>query len=425
MSKAMDNPEIAAMLRHGVAHTAAGTVDLVDDVLKLPASSYTEPERFRLEVDRIFKRLPLMLAPSCEIPNSGDFKTLEVAGVPVLLVRGQDGAVRSFVNSCSHRGTTVATAESGNANRFTCPYHGWTYSQDGSLIAIASPQDFGQIDKSCYGLTPLPVSERAGLIFGSVNPKSSLDIDAFLCGYDRVLGNFNFKNWHFFAKRRLIGPNWKIAYDGYLDYYHLPVLHKNSLGGPRGFNSPIGNRALYYAWGPHQKLIGTDRKWKEMASMPESEWPEASVMAGVWTIFPCISIASFDGGGRGVMISQLLPGETVGTSWTTQIYLMENKPDEETSVRANDQFDLLQTVVRDEDYATGLRQQRALNSGTREHVLFGRNEGGAQAFHGWVQRIIEADAAQLDRLFPAPKERTAGPQQAAKLNDNIATLGVL
>ena len=407
MTKAMDNPEIAAMVRHGVAHAAAGTIDLVEHVMKLPASVYTDPDRFKVEVDRIFKRLPLMLAPSCEIPNPGDFKTMQVAGIPILLQRGQDGTVRSFFNSCSHRGTNVATAETGNASRFTCPYHGWTFGQDGALIAIASAHDFGEIDKSCYGLTALPVAERAGLIFGSVDPHSTLDIDAFLCGYDRLLANFHFKDWYFFSKRRLVGPNWKIAYDGYLDLYHLPVLHKNSLGGPRGFNAPLGNRALYHAWGPHQKLMGTDRKTKELVSIPESDWADHQVMAGVWTIFPSISIASFDGGGRGVMISQLLPGEDVATSYTTQMYLMEKKPDEETAQRAHAQFELLETVVRDEDYATGLRQQQALKTGMRQHVLFGRNEGGAQTFHGWVQSIIAADDRALARLFTVPERRQA------------------
>ena len=403
MSRAMLNPEIAAMVRDGVDHARNGSMILTDQVMQLPASNYTDPERFQLEVARIFKRLPLMLAPSCELPKPGDYKTLEVAGVPVLLVRGQDGVVRSFINSCTHRGTNVATAPTGNAGRFTCPYHGWTFSQKGELVAVASAEDFGAVDKSCLGLTQLPCAERAGLVFGSVDPKGTVDIDAFLCGYDALLEHFNFKDWHFFSSRRLMGPNWKIAYDGYLDYYHLPVLHRNSLGA----GVQLNNRALYYAWGPHQKLIGQDRKIKEMAETPEAEWRDDQVLTGVWTIFPCISIASFDGGGRGVMISQLMPGDTVGTSWTTQMYLMEKAPDARTAEDAHKQFDLLEIVVRDEDYATGLRQQRALDAGALKHVQFGRNEGGAQAFHGWVERLVAADDKDLKSLFPTPAKAAA------------------
>lgn len=180
---AMANPDIARIMRHSVDHARANTFELVPDVLKVPASNYTDPGRFKLEVDRIFKRLPLMLAPSCEIPTPGDFKTMEVAGVPILLIRGDDGVVRSFVNSCTHRGTNVAVAPAGNARRFTCPYHGWTFSQNGQLLAIASAADFGSVDKSCLNLKALPVVERAGLIFGSLDAGMKLDFDDFLCGY--------------------------------------------------------------------------------------------------------------------------------------------------------------------------------------------------------------------------------------------------
>ncbi|MCW1384477.1 aromatic ring-hydroxylating dioxygenase subunit alpha [Novosphingobium sp. KCTC 2891] len=400
---AMANPDIARIMRHSVQHARDNTYELVDEVLKVPASNYTDPGRFKLEVDRIFHRLPLMLAPSCELPNPGDFKTMDVAGVPVLLTRGQDGKVRSFINSCTHRGTNVATAPTGNARRFTCPYHGWTFGQNGELLAIASAADFGEVDKSCLSLKALPVAERAGLIFGSVDPDLKLDIDDFLCGYDALLEAFNFKDWHLFSSRVLRGPNWKIAYDGYLDFYHLPVLHKDTLNA----SGQLGNRAHYHAWGPHQRLVAPDRAARELGSKPEEQWTDDLVLNGVWTIFPCISIASFNGGGRGVMISQLLPGETVGESWTRQIYLMEKKPSAEQEAAAHEQFAFLEVVVRDEDYDTGLRQQRALDHGTLDHVLFGRNEGGAQAFHKWTDRIIAASDDELSSLFPARAEAVA------------------
>jgi carnitine monooxygenase subunit len=90
------------------------------------------------------------------------------------------------------------------------------------------------------------------------------------------------------------------------------------------------------------------------------------------------------------------------------MYLMEKKPeDPEIEARAHEQFKLLEYVVREEDYATGLRQQRALDAGTLKHVLFGRNEGGAQAFHGWVDRIIHADDDQLSTMFSAPVQQAA------------------
>jgi hypothetical protein len=123
-------------------------------------------------------------------------------------------------------------------------------------------------------------------------------------------------------------------------------------------------------------------------------------MSGVWTIFPHVSIASFDGGGgRGVMISQLFPGDSPGESYTVQNYVMENEPNEEQAAAATEQFELLKYVVQEEDYATGLRQQKALLTGAKSHVMFGRNEGGGHRFHGWVDKLLETDDDQLNGLF--------------------------
>ena len=393
MTTLIDRSELTAMVRTTIEHGKTRTIPKAPGILKIPASNYFDPDRFQVEVDRIFKRLPLMLAASAELPKPGDFKTMEAVGGPILIVRGADGEVRAFINSCVHRGANVATAERGNARLFMCPYHGWTYSQKGDLIGVAAQEDFGDLDKSCLKLKALPAAERAGLIWVIVNPNSGLDIDAFLSGYDRYLGHFGFKDWYFFSNRTLKGPNWKVAYDGYLDFYHLPVLHKNTFG------EDMCNQAIYTAWGPHQRVQMPARNHAELEAKPETDWGADTLMTGVWTIFPHISIASFDGGGRGVMVSQLLPGDTVGESFTTQIYLMEKKPDGETEKLAHEQFAFLENVVQNEDYFTGLRQQRALKAGGLDHVMFGRNEGGAQQFHQWVDRIIGADDQTLNRMF--------------------------
>ena len=90
---------------------------------------------------------------------------------------------------------------------------------------------------------------------------------------------------------------------------------------------------------------------------------------------------------------------TVGESTTTQIFLTVRAPDEAESAQVDGQCAFLEHVVRDEDYATGFRQQTALKNGGRKQVLFGRNEGGAQLFHQWVDRLIAADDDGLEQLF--------------------------
>jgi carnitine monooxygenase subunit len=390
----MSREVLVDIARQNMTLHAEQKVVLADDLLKIPATNYVSPERFIEEKQGIFRRMPLMLAPTAEIPNPGDYKSMKPAGVPILLTRGDDGVVRAFMNACGHRGAQFEEVGTGHASRFTCPYHGWTYNRNGELVGIASKEDFGEIDSDCYALAELPVMEKAGLIWGVLDPKSDIDIERFLSGYDDLLAHFGFSDWHLFETRTIEGPNWKVAYDGYLDYYHLPVLHKDTIGGA------MTPHATYYSWGPHQHVTAPAR-FEGLRGKDEADWPMSELLVGVWTIFPHISIASFQGGGRSVMISQLFPGAEVGTSYTTQFYLMETPPTPEQEVEAHAQFDLLEFVVQDEDYKTGKQVQESLASGARDHVLFGRNEGGGQQFHGWVQRILDTEDDGLNNLFAA------------------------
>ncbi|MGI9323594.1 MAG: aromatic ring-hydroxylating oxygenase subunit alpha [Pseudomonadales bacterium] len=389
----MSRSQLIEMARHNLSHVEAGTVEQADAVGLIPVEHYFDQDRWELEVKQVFKRIPLMLAMTAEIPNPGDYKALEAVGMPVLISRDEKGEVHAFINMCSHRGSQIMAEGCGNAHRFTCPYHAWTYDQQGQLTGVLAAKDFGDFDRSSNGLRKLPVLERAGLIWVTLDQNSKLDIEQFLSGYDELLDHFGFANWHHFESRTVAGPNWKIAYDGYLDLYHLPILHKDTFG------AQMPNQALYYAWGPHQRVSSPDPSLEQLTAKDEDDWDTEPLMSGVWTIFPHVSIASFDGGGRSVMISQLFPGDSPGESYTVQNYLMQDPPDEDRAKAAHEQFLFLEHVVRDEDYATGLKQQRALRTGARSHVMFGRNEAGGQNFHRWLDELLHTSDEDLLSLF--------------------------
>ena len=390
----MSRAQLVQMARKDMVHGRNGTQDQADAIVSVPVENYFDQSRWDDEKQKIFRRLPLMLATTAEIPEIGDFKTLDAAGVQVLITRTPSGEIKAFVNMCSHRGARLVSEACGSAHRFSCPYHAWSFSPDGDLVAIYSEAQFGDLEKSDYGLTELPSLEKAGLVWVTLNADSELSIDQYLSGYDSLLAQFGFESWYFHSSQRVHGPNWKIAYDGYLDYYHLPILHRHS------FSADIGNKANYYSWGPHTHMGRPDETWSEFEKLPDEEWPIERLLTGVWTIFPHISIASFSGGGRSVMISQLFPGETPETSYTNQIFLMQQKPDTaELEQAAQEQFKFLEYVVQEEDYATGIALQKNLNVGARSHVLFGKNEAGGQHFHQWVDTLLETEDADLEKLF--------------------------
>ena len=413
----IDRQQFVDMAKLNISHVeAGGTASQAPGVFRVPASNYLDPKRWELEIQRIFKRVPLMLAWAGEMKEPGDYKSMSVMDVPVLLTRGRDGQIRAFLNSCSHRGAIVVKEGLGNAKRMACPYHNWTYNTEGDLISLTDRREFGDVDVSCLGLTPLPVAERAGLVFVVLTPGAYVDIDAFLQGYDRVLEYFNFGSWELKWRQEIAGPNWKVAYDGYLDFYHLPFLHRESFG------PDISNKSIYSHWGPHQRVQRPDPRLLELKDQAEDEWNLNLLDAGVWTIFPHVSFAGDHSGG---MFSQLFPGPTWDRSVTVQSWFVptgevertrrSNLVPENTKNGSAEQQAFMRHVVEDEDYYTGLRVQRALASRAKAEVLFGRNEGGGHRFHSWVERCLSEDEpfnrplepvyADTDRVGEAAVER--------------------
>jgi Phenylpropionate dioxygenase and related ring-hydroxylating dioxygenases, large terminal subunit len=104
----MSKEKLFEMARINKDHAEKGTMTLVDDVVKIPAENYYDPVRWKKEVDLIFKRLPLVLSVTSEIPNPGDYKAMEVVGVPVIILRNKKGKISAFLNACQHRGAAFS-----------------------------------------------------------------------------------------------------------------------------------------------------------------------------------------------------------------------------------------------------------------------------------------------------------------------------
>lgn len=390
----MSREKLVAMAERTIAHNKAGTVHLTESITTIPASNYFDPERWQREVDMIFKRVPLLLAMSAEIKEVNTYKAIDVVGMPVLISRGADGVARAFVNMCSHRGAQLVDPGVGTARRFACPYHNWTYNQEGDLVGVFKQDDFGQLDTSCLGLTQLPIAERAGLIWVTLSPDSKLDFDAFFAGYDEMLEFCDFASMNHFGTRILAGPNWKISFDGYVDFYHLPILHKNTFG------PDMSPDALFHRVGPHQRVTGPRGNWAKLEGRPTSEWPESVLTGGVWSVFPHGSIAGFEIEGHKIyQVARVFPGATADESVTYLDFISTAPKTEEFIAAANKQIAFLENVVRDEDYATGLKIQRTVKTGAKKELIFGRNEGGAQYVHGWLDALLVTADEDLNELF--------------------------
>jgi len=393
-----------------LAHTHAGTMSYADDVLRLEPADYADPHRFEAERTRLFRRIPLMLALSCELAEPGAYKTMEVVGIPVLLVRTRDGTVRAMLNACTHRGAFVADG-CGTAARFSCPFHGWTFDLQGKLVGIASRGDFGEVDAAALGLRQFPVEERAGMIWVVLDPASRLDITAFTGRFADLLGELDLAAWHLVDTRTLTGTNWKLAFDAHIDWYHIPVLHRDSFG------PHVTNRAIYHYYGPHLRMQRPQAENPpppepldifRLDGTPSADWPAEALMMGGWILFPNVSLYTvYPRGRRMINVNQIMPGRTVDESVTIQMILSERPLDEETRKAGMILANKIETVVREEDLPTSARQQRSLATGLLPAVHFGRNEGGNQHFHRWIARIVAADDDRVPMLFNDAKAAAA------------------
>lgn len=359
----------------------------------VPTSSYTNTDQFKAEIELIFKRLPLMLAFTSELPKPGDYKAMEAVGLPVLINRDKEGKVRAFLNVCSHRGAPVAEGK-GNCARFVCKYHAWTFGADGKLIGIAESSTFGDVDKSHLALRELPCEERAGMIFVCLTPNAPLDLDHHFRGLLEDFEALDFANWTYLGNRTIEGANWKIAFDGYLEGYHFKSLHPETI-----FPRTPSNCMHYEGFGPNMRIGFPQHKIaQELKDIPRDQWGtrENYGYDFVRIFFPNVSVFIAP---EITQIAQLFPGPTPDRNRTVLNYLRREPIRDEADREAVEAaMNFFRDVTYQEDYVIGLEIQKGLESGAHDNLVFGRNERGNQFFHEWLNWYLEDDASR-----PEPK----------------------
>lgn len=196
---------------------------------ELPRKRYLDPQLFDLELEHVFRHKWLPVANACELVGAGTYLTRDLPFAPVVLVRGGEGSIRAFLNSCAHRGARVAQGAGGCVRRLTCRYHAWTYDLEGKLIGVPSQEDFGGgFDRSKLGLRELRCEQWGQMIFINLDPDAaplaewmapfSQDHEAFYATPVRLVDR----------RSRIVECNWKAAVDAFYEGYHLPSTHRQT-----------------------------------------------------------------------------------------------------------------------------------------------------------------------------------------------------
>lgn len=365
---------LARAIAEGQSRAEAG-------VSEVPASVYTDPGYFAREKAAIYERMPQILCPSALLPEPGMAVPHDATGRPLLITRDGEGKAHVFLNVCRHRGTRLV--EGGEAvcqKRLVCPYHAWTYSVDGRLLALPRPDTFPGLDKDTMGLIELPSRETGGLIWFC--PREGADFsDAERLGEDfDALG----MGEHVLFRRKTheVPANWKLIMDAFLESYHVTRLHAQTIGP--FFKDGVTSGDMV---GPHARSA--------VGRLEEMEGVDLTDMAALRRVV--------------TFAYQLIPGALIIPSpdYVNVMVMMPQAhdrtlvedfmliPEHPATDKARDHWErswalLDGGVFASEDFRAAELGQQGLSTGAIPSLTLGTLEGGIRRFHETVEEALRA-----------------------------------
>jgi phenylpropionate dioxygenase-like ring-hydroxylating dioxygenase large terminal subunit len=194
----------------------------------LPPRYYTDPEVYKLEEERIFRKQWMFVGREDEVAQPGDYLTIDIAGTPLIIVRDQQGTIRALSGSCLHRYMPVVEG-SGNRTSFQCPYHLWTYGLDGQLIGAPEMEHATGFDKSQCRLPEARLEVWEGFLFVNLDPQAQ-PLSPQLEPLSRKLAGYHLAEMRTAAFVDYDSDwDWKVMVENALESYHHAGIHRDTL----------------------------------------------------------------------------------------------------------------------------------------------------------------------------------------------------
>ncbi len=373
----MKHAEEVAILQRCIELARKGSTQLAAATGSADVSGYMDSQRYSLEAERIFRRLPQALAHVSQLEGRDTFLTTDSPWGSLLLTRDAQGEVRAFHNVCRHRGTRLVQTPHGCAQRFTCPYHAWTYSNQGALIGIPHGEIcFPDLDRA-EGLVPVDCVVRFGFIWIGAN---AAGLDHHLAGIEADLDWLALDSLKVFTEEyRVWQANWKLIAEGGLESYHFRHAHRTTIA-PHFYD----NLSLYHRFGSHFRSVLPKRQLTDLDNVPQANWKLRDHVHMTYALFPSTTLLvqqdhivwiqaipqAIDR--TAVRILTLVPGANSAQGEQPASYWQKNHA--------------ITCATLDEDFAMAENIQVGLASGANRILRFGRNEGALTEF----QQVVAA-----------------------------------
>jgi choline monooxygenase len=273
----------ATQILDGLAQVAASTLD---EAFTPPPAIYSDEEIAALELENIFKSDWVCPGLAADIPNIGDYMTYNVAGQPVYVIRTKDGDVKTYANVCLHRMMTLVEGR-GCTHRITCPYHGWTYDTQGKVIGAGHMAGRDpEFDKKGYRLPEIRTEVWQGWVYVTLNANAP-SVASLLKELEPEVARFKPDQYISVAQQdHRWNTNWKLLTENFMESYHLPVAHRETVGAWCPIEETKFPEQVYdsFSWQTFEKDEGAKYGRAHSANKHlEGKWRYTSLMP---TVFP-------------------------------------------------------------------------------------------------------------------------------------------
>jgi Rieske 2Fe-2S family protein len=353
----------------------------------LPARAYTSPEVYESEMREVFLKGWNFACHVSDVAEPGKFWTTSIAGEPVVVLRDVDGRLHALSNVCRHRAARILTGEGSCPKVLRCPYHGWTYRQDGQLAAVPEARGFTNLDRDAVKLPQFRVGEMCGLVFVCMSDDTE--------PLDTYFGDLPSKLERLRLPELQAGPrhpnaydhNWKVIADNYLEGYHIPVGHPGLLRllDYKRYIATIGKN---HAWidGPFRDKPSRnyqERLYQKLLR-PMPGFPED--LEGAWTYVHLWPATFIDIYPDQIDTWQLFPDGLRRTRTEARVYHSGNRSIRDRLVRTVNWR--VNSKVMDEDVELCDMVQLGLESRTYERGVLNSNERAVLNLHNLLREAV-------------------------------------
>ncbi|HBP0979023.1 aromatic ring-hydroxylating dioxygenase subunit alpha [Comamonas sp. Y6] len=366
-------------------HKKGRDQEMLGKVVQLPVSIYTDAEILDREMASVFRHHPMLAGHVSSVREPGSYLLSDWSSFPYVIVRGTDGHLRAFLNTCRHRGARIVSGKEPCLKAFICPFHGWTYGLDGRLKGITKSYNFPDIDRDNFALVELPVVERAGLIWIHPTPGGKIDLDNALGPIGDDLDHFALGELISYRKNSVIKhANWKLLIKTYLEGYHVPYLHRETLS--HAFRKGV---IAHYEHGHHIRLSAARTNFLDMLSVPLADRNILDYASVYYSIFPQ---AFFIMHPDYVSINMFFPLAANRTIWTHEMLYKSSEFQGEAGQKALEKrFNYTNDAVFDqEDFAVAEDVQLGLQHGGNDVHTLGLEEGLLAIFQQGIDQAMSA-----------------------------------